>query len=165
MWHPPLLTILHAGTPLVTPTDTPAVTPAVTPTVTPAVTPTVKLAVTPAVAPSFLFPGKSLLNTFVAKMIFIWSRLRVLNDASDKSVMRLRHMNFKDFMEALTRLSTVVALPIDADLEESGGTVTAVTVVTVVVVTAVTAVTLARPSRIGTYLTRSPRDARSGQRG
>ena len=43
--------------------------------------------------------GKPLLTPFLAKMIFVWSRVRYLNDATDGSVKRLRHMNFKDFME------------------------------------------------------------------
>jgi len=53
-------------------------------------------------------------------MIFLWARVRVLNDASDRAMLRNRSMNFKDFMEGLVRLSTAIALPFTADLEESG---------------------------------------------
>ena len=60
------------------------------------------------------------LTAHEARMVFLWSRLRAASDASDVSEVRLRHLFFEDFMEALVRLSTMVALPTDAEVRELG---------------------------------------------
>jgi hypothetical protein len=51
--------------------------------------------------------------------VFMWSRIRSVNDYSARSQVRLRHLLFEDFMEALVRLATMVALPTDADLQHT----------------------------------------------
>jgi len=53
---------------------------------------------------------------------FTWSRIRSVPDYSNRSQVRLRHLLFEDFMEALVRISTMLALPIDSDLHETGCT-------------------------------------------
>ena len=48
---------------------------------------------------------------------FMWSRIRSVSDYSDRSQIRLRHLQFEDFLESLVRMSTMLALPHDADPE------------------------------------------------
>jgi CRP-like cAMP-binding protein len=60
------------------------------------------------------------ISEFGAKMVFMWSRMRSASDLSDRSEMRMRNFMFEDFMEAIVRLSTMVALPTDEDLRTSG---------------------------------------------
>ena len=59
------------------------------------------------------------LSTNQARLIFMWSRVRAVEDYSDESEIRLRHMFFEDFMEGLLRVSTMIALPTDAELVET----------------------------------------------
>ena len=54
------------------------------------------------------------------RMVFLWSRIRTVADYTDRSQVRLRHMLFEDFMEALVRLSSMIALPTDGDLSHTG---------------------------------------------
>lgn len=54
-----------------------------------------------------------------AKQIFLWSRIRTAKDLSGASEAKLRHITPTDFLEALVRLSLVVALPTDLELEEA----------------------------------------------
>ena len=61
-----------------------------------------------------------LLTHFEAKLVFLWSRVRAMSDRSNRSEMRLRHLQLKDFMEALVRLSVMVALPTDEDIDQMG---------------------------------------------
>jgi hypothetical protein len=51
-----------------------------------------------------------------ARLIFMWSRHRAVDDYSDESEIRLRHMFFEDFMEGMLRVATMMALPNDDDL-------------------------------------------------
>jgi hypothetical protein len=60
------------------------------------------------------------LSTLQAKFIFIWSRIRSVADLSDEQETRFRHMFFEDFLEGLVRLSTMIALPTDMEIEEVG---------------------------------------------
>ena len=53
-------------------------------------------------------------------MIFKWSRIRSARDHSDMSEVRLRNLYFEDFIEALVRVCTTIALPTDAEVTESG---------------------------------------------
>lgn len=55
-----------------------------------------------------------------AKHVFMWSRLRSMPKRGAKAELALRHMLFLDFLEALVRLSLMLALPTDGDLEETG---------------------------------------------
>ena len=50
----------------------------------------------------------------------MWSRVRSVPDLSDASEIRLRHMFFEDFLEALVRMSTLMAFPTDEELAEVG---------------------------------------------
>ena len=60
------------------------------------------------------------LSTLKAKQIFLWSRIRTAKDLSEASERRLRHLSLVDFLEALVRMSIMVALPTDMELEEAG---------------------------------------------
>jgi len=70
-----------------------------------------------------LFESKQL-SASEARLIFTWSRVRgaigVASAYSDASQIRMRHLHFEDFLEALCRLSALLALPTDDDLEEVG---------------------------------------------
>lgn len=55
-----------------------------------------------------------------AKSIFLWSRIRSLDGMSDKAEIRLRHMFFEDFLEALVRMSTMMAFPTNVEIEDVG---------------------------------------------
>ena len=55
-----------------------------------------------------------------AKYIFLWSRIRSACDLSEASEMKLRHLSPTDFLEALVRMSIMVALPTDMEIEEAG---------------------------------------------
>ena len=55
-----------------------------------------------------------------ARLIFMWSRIRSRPDLSDAALVRLRSLSFEDFLEALVRTSTLLALPTDEDLAEVG---------------------------------------------
>ena len=55
-----------------------------------------------------------------AKHVFMWSRIRSLPDGTERSTIRLRHLFLEDFMEALVRLSTMLSLPTDDDVEAMG---------------------------------------------
>lgn len=54
------------------------------------------------------------------KYIFIWSRIRSIKDLSDREETRLRHLFPVDFLEALVRMATMLALPTDEEIEEVG---------------------------------------------
>ena len=56
----------------------------------------------------------------VAIEAFMWSRIRTVKDYSDEQEMRIRHLFFEDFMEAIVRLASIVALPTFQEVEESG---------------------------------------------
>ena len=57
------------------------------------------------------------LSFWGAKIIFKWSLIRACPDHTAKSERMMRQMNFQDFCEALVRLSSLIALPTDAELE------------------------------------------------
>ena len=52
-------------------------------------------------------------------LIFLWSRIRSIAGVSDHDEVRLRHLYFEDFLEALVRLATVIPLPTDEMLVEA----------------------------------------------
>ena len=58
------------------------------------------------------------LSFYEAKLLFIWSRIRTAKDNSKSSLTRMRNLYFEDFMEAIIRLSMLVALPTNEDLGE-----------------------------------------------
>ena len=51
-----------------------------------------------------------------ALQAFQWSRLRSLVDYSDAAEIALRHLRFEDFLEALVRIATQMALPTREEL-------------------------------------------------
>jgi hypothetical protein len=51
------------------------------------------------------------------KSIFLWSRIRSVSGVSDKAEIRLRHLFFEDFLEALVRMSTLMAFPTNVEIE------------------------------------------------
>ena len=54
------------------------------------------------------------------QLIFSWSRIRSVADYSNRSQVRLRHLLFEDFLEALVRMATMIPLPLDADISHMG---------------------------------------------
>ena len=50
--------------------------------------------------------------------VFMWSRVRQLDDYSDASERSLRNLSFEDFVEAVVRMSTMVPLPSDNEIKE-----------------------------------------------
>lgn len=55
-----------------------------------------------------------------AKLIFLASRIRKMDDSSTESENRLRHLDYVGFLEAFTRLSLQCALPTDTEIAEVG---------------------------------------------
>jgi len=60
------------------------------------------------------------ITSLTAKKIFMWSRIRTAADLTEASEMKLRHLTPTDFLEALVRLSLLLALPTDLEVEEAG---------------------------------------------
>lgn len=58
------------------------------------------------------------LTAVQAKQIFLWSRIRSVGSNSDKSEIRLRHLFFEDFLEALVRMATLMAFPTNIEIED-----------------------------------------------
>ena len=58
------------------------------------------------------------LTTTQAKNIFLWSRIRSVGSNSDKDEIRLRHMFFEDFLEALVRMATMMAFPTMIEIDD-----------------------------------------------
>ena len=61
-----------------------------------------------------------MLSLHQIQLIFSWSRIRSVADYSSRSQVRLRHLQFEDFLEALVRTATMVPLPLDADISHMG---------------------------------------------
>ena len=66
-------------------------------------------------------------SIFSAKLIFLWSRLRSFEQKAQytaaeirEAETRLRHLALGDFLEALVRLATLIALPTDEEIVEAG---------------------------------------------
>ena len=55
-----------------------------------------------------------------AKNVFLWSRIRSVTGVGDKAEIRLRHLFFEDFLEALVRLATMMAFPTNVEIEDVG---------------------------------------------
>ena len=55
----------------------------------------------------------------VLMQAFSISRIRSAKDHSHASEMRVRHLTFEDFMEALLRLANIIALPTNEEIEET----------------------------------------------
>lgn len=55
-----------------------------------------------------------------ATFCFVWSRMRVVDEASDASRRRMVHLSFEDFLEAIVRMATMKALPFDDEIAEAG---------------------------------------------
>jgi len=60
------------------------------------------------------------LSVMQAKHLFLWSRIRSADDLGDRAEIRMRHLFFCDFLEALVRMSMTIALPTDFDIAEAG---------------------------------------------
>jgi len=54
-----------------------------------------------------------------ASLAFVWSRMRVIDDAAKKSKLRIESLSLEDFYEALVHVSTMKATPMDSDLDEA----------------------------------------------
>jgi hypothetical protein len=53
-------------------------------------------------------------------LCFVWSRIRVCNEADTHQRKRIVNLLFEDFLEALTRLCTMKCLPTDDEVDECG---------------------------------------------
>ena len=53
-------------------------------------------------------------------LCFVQSRMRAVDEESERGKKRMKHLNFEDFLEALVRVSTMKALPTDEEVEEAG---------------------------------------------
>ena len=49
-------------------------------------------------------------------LCFVFSRLRVVDEESERGKRRMHYLSFEDFLEAVVRLATVKALPTTAEL-------------------------------------------------
>ena len=55
-----------------------------------------------------------------ATLCFVWSRMRTIDEENAKSRLKMQHLAFEDFLEAICRLSGLLALPTDDDLSDFG---------------------------------------------
>ena len=55
-----------------------------------------------------------------ASLAFLWSRMRVVDDTSKHSKLRLENLSLEDFYEALIHVALMKALPTDWEIEEAG---------------------------------------------
>lgn len=55
-----------------------------------------------------------------ATLCFVWSRLRVVDETLLRSRARLTQLGFEDFLEALVRLATMKATPLDSEVVKAG---------------------------------------------
>ncbi len=53
-------------------------------------------------------------------LTYAWCRMRVVDEASARGRARLNGLSFEDWLEALVRVSTMKALPTDAELDAAG---------------------------------------------
>lgn len=53
-------------------------------------------------------------------LCFVQSRLRAVDEESERGKKRMKHMNFEDFLEAIVRVSTMKALPTTSELLLAG---------------------------------------------
>ena len=68
-------------------------------------------------------PMCSALHTFTrVEAIYCWqfSRMIVIDESSKRGARRMRHLGFEDFLEAVVRLSRVIPLPTDDEVDEEG---------------------------------------------
>ena len=68
-------------------------------------------------------PLCSALHTFTrVEAIYCWqfSLMFVIDESSKRGAKRMRHLGFEDFLEAIVRLSKVLPLPTDDEIEEAG---------------------------------------------
>ena len=57
-----------------------------------------------------------------AVLCFVWSRMRVVDEARGASRLKMIHLSFEDFLEAIVRMSTMKALPDDEEMASAGST-------------------------------------------
>ena len=60
------------------------------------------------------------LNERDAQLCFVWSRMRTIDEQHDKSRIKMTHLSFEDFLEALCRLARLKAYPTDVEIEKAG---------------------------------------------
>ena len=60
------------------------------------------------------------MSIFGAHMTFKWSIIRTASDYSAASISKVRNMMFEDFLEALVRVASVIALPTDVEVKQAG---------------------------------------------
>lgn len=68
------------------------------------------------------FVRHEMISVREARHIFMWSRLRQLEDSNEASQSNLRNLSFEDFLEALIRLATLLPLPSDKEINELNAT-------------------------------------------
>ena len=51
---------------------------------------------------------------------FVFSRLRCVDEESERGKRKVLQLSFEDFLEALVRISTMVGWPTDEEIEEAG---------------------------------------------
>ena len=54
------------------------------------------------------------------ELCFVWCRMRTINEQRPKDRIKMMHIHFVDFLEALCRLSQIKALPTDEELKGAG---------------------------------------------
>jgi len=52
-------------------------------------------------------------------LCFLWSRMRVVDEQDPKGRLRLMHLSFEDWLEALCRVATLKSLPTDEEIAEA----------------------------------------------
>ena len=55
-----------------------------------------------------------------ATLCFVWSRMRVVDEAKASSRARMVHLTFEDFLEALVRVACMKSFPTDRQIEQAG---------------------------------------------
>ena len=55
-----------------------------------------------------------------ATIVFIWSRMAVVAEDDKKGRIKLCHLSFEDFLEAIVRMATMKSMPFDDEIEASG---------------------------------------------
>ena len=61
-----------------------------------------------------------LVSVQMGLQVYQWSRIRTAHDYSNHSEIRLRNLQFEDFLECLVRLATMLAMPTPEEIDESG---------------------------------------------
>jgi len=55
-----------------------------------------------------------------ATLCFVWSRMRSIDESHPKTAIKVSNLSLEDFYDALTRVATMMTLPTDEEVKESG---------------------------------------------